>query len=85
MASLESSVAASAPRVPAQARSKSNLPSAMRIMSDNKREQAVRERAYAIWEQEGRPGHRDLSNWLRAEAEIDTRPHRIPVRAKRSI
>ena len=34
------------------------------------REQAVRERAYAIWEQEGRPDGKDLDHWLRAEAEI---------------
>jgi hypothetical protein len=80
MASLESSVADRASRVPSQAGSRGR-----RIMSDNKREQAVRERAYAIWEQEGRPGHRDLSNWLRAEAEVDKRARRIPARAKRSI
>jgi hypothetical protein len=55
-------------------------------MSDDKREQAVRERAYAIWEQEGRPGDRDLPNWLKAEAEIDKRAFRIPpARARRSI
>ena len=34
-------------------------------------EQAVRERAYAIWEEEGRPGGRHLDHWLRAEAEIN--------------
>jgi hypothetical protein len=34
------------------------------------REQAIRERAYAIWEQEGRPDGKDLDHWLRAEAEI---------------
>ena len=33
-------------------------------------EQAIRERAYAIWEQEGRPDGKDLDHWLRAEAEI---------------
>ncbi len=34
-------------------------------------EQAIRERAYAIWEEEGRPLHgNDLDHWLRAEAEI---------------
>jgi hypothetical protein len=36
----------------------------------DEREQAIRERAYAIWEQEGRPDGQDLDHWLRAEAEI---------------
>jgi hypothetical protein len=35
-------------------------------------EQRIRERAYAIWEQEGRPHGRDLDHRLRAEAEIVT-------------
>ena len=35
------------------------------------KEQIIRERAYAIWEQEGRPDGRHLDHWLRAEAEID--------------
>jgi hypothetical protein len=34
------------------------------------REQAIRERAYAIWEEEGRPDGRDLDHWRRAEQEI---------------
>jgi hypothetical protein len=34
-------------------------------------EQAIRERAYAIWEEEGRPDARHLDHWLRAEAEIN--------------
>lgn len=33
-------------------------------------EQAIRERAYAIWEEQGRPHGNDLDHWLRAEAEI---------------
>ena len=36
------------------------------------REHAIRERAYSIWEQEGRPANRSLANWLTAEAEIGT-------------
>jgi Protein of unknown function (DUF2934) len=36
------------------------------------REQVIRERAYAIWEEEGRPRGRDLDHWLRAETEIDS-------------
>jgi hypothetical protein len=40
-------------------------------MTQSQREQAIRERAYAIWEQEeGHPKGRDLDHWLRAEAEI---------------
>jgi hypothetical protein len=35
------------------------------------KEQAIRERAYAIWEDEGRPEGRHLDHWLRAEAEIN--------------
>ena len=35
------------------------------------KEQTIRERAYAIWEEEGRPEDRHLDHWLRAEAEID--------------
>jgi Protein of unknown function (DUF2934) len=35
------------------------------------REQAIRERAYSIWEKEGRPEGQHESHWLRAEAEID--------------
>jgi len=34
-------------------------------------EQAIRERAYAIWEEEGRPDGKDLDHWHRAEAEIN--------------
>jgi Protein of unknown function (DUF2934) len=34
-------------------------------------EQAIRERAYAIWEEEGRPEGRHLDHWVRAEAEIN--------------
>jgi DUF2934 family protein len=33
-------------------------------------EHAIRERAYAFWEQDGRPDGKALENWLRAEAEI---------------
>lgn len=31
---------------------------------------AVAERAYGIWEQEGRPEGREMEHWLRAEAEM---------------
>jgi len=36
------------------------------------REQAIRERAYQIWEAEGRPDGKELDYWLRAEAEVIT-------------
>jgi Protein of unknown function (DUF2934) len=34
------------------------------------REQAIRERAYQIWEAEGRPDDKELDHWLRAESEV---------------
>src|SRR5215475_7888223 len=36
----------------------------------NAREQEVRERAFVIWEHEGRPEGRRVDHWLRAEAEV---------------
>ena len=36
-----------------------------------KREQAVRELAYTIWERDGRPEGRNLAHWLQAEVEIE--------------
>ena len=33
-------------------------------------QQAIRERAYALWEQDGRPDGKALEYWLRAEAEM---------------
>jgi hypothetical protein len=39
-------------------------------MSDE-REQAIRERAHAIWEQEGRPDGKSLTHWQQAAAEIE--------------
>jgi hypothetical protein len=37
--------------------------------------QLIRQRAYEIWEREGRPHGRDRIHWLRAEAEIrDAKP-----------
>ena len=38
------------------------------------REHAIRERAYAIWERDGRPECKNLDHWLQAEAEIGTEP-----------
>ena len=39
------------------------------------REEAIRRRAYALWEQEGRPEKKDLEHWFRAEAEIAGRKY----------
>jgi hypothetical protein len=42
-------------------------------MTRDGREQAIiRERAFAIWEEEGRPEGKSVAHWLRAEAEIRT-------------
>jgi hypothetical protein len=38
----------------------------------NDRENEIRERAYAIWEQEQRPTGEDMKHWLRAWQEIET-------------
>ena len=38
------------------------------------REDEIRVRAYAIWEQEGCPEGRSVDNWLQAEAEIAADP-----------
>jgi len=35
------------------------------------RERRIRERAYAIWEQEGRPSGRELAHWTEAAGEIE--------------
>lgn len=35
------------------------------------KEQATRERAYFIWERDGRPAGEDLEHWLKAEKEIE--------------
>lgn len=40
-------------------------------MSEHK-EQVIRERAYAIWEEEGRPDGKHLEHWRRAEDEINS-------------
>ena len=43
------------------------------LMARDGREQAIiRERAFAIWEEEGRPEGKSVAHWLRAEAEPKT-------------
>jgi Protein of unknown function (DUF2934) len=41
-------------------------------------ETSIRERAYAIWEQEGRPEGREWDHWLRAASEL-AGPHKPAV------
>jgi len=43
---------------------------AYRLMESAISDEQVRARAYAIWEQEGRPEGKSLDHWLQAEAEI---------------
>jgi Protein of unknown function (DUF2934) len=38
-------------------------------------EQAIRERAFVLWEQDGHPDGKDLEYWLRAEAKILGEPY----------
>ena len=35
------------------------------------REQKIRERAYEIWDREGRPLGRELEHWMQAQRDID--------------
>jgi Protein of unknown function (DUF2934) len=37
-------------------------------------EQVISARAYALWEEEGRPDGRALAHWLAAEREFQARP-----------
>ena len=39
------------------------------------REQAIRQRAYALWEEDGRPDGKNLEHWLRADTEIAGRTY----------
>jgi hypothetical protein len=39
---------------------------------DSEKQRRIRERAYEIWQREGRPHGRDAQHWQRAEAEIET-------------
>ena len=85
MTSLVSSVADRTTPVPAQVGSKIKSARGGHIAADNKREQTIRERAYAIWELEGRSDGRSLAHWLKAEAEIGS-ANGLPTatRAKRA-
>lgn len=45
-------------------------------------ESVVREQAYLLWEQDGRPFGRDAEFWLRAEAALAPAPKPVRKRAK---
>lgn len=45
-------------------------------------EQQIRERAYAIWEREGRPAGRHLEHWATAEQEIKAEEAFAQVKAR---
>jgi hypothetical protein len=47
-------------------------------------EQRIRERAYAIWEQEGRPGGREHVHWERARLVVEMEAGAIETGAQRS-
>lgn len=44
-------------------------------------EHAIRERAYYLWEQDGRPYGRDIEYWGRAAAEAEAKPKRVRAAA----
>jgi len=48
-------------------------------------EQAIRERAYHLWEQDGRPHGRDIEFWSRAAAEAATKPKRAMAAAAKPV
>lgn len=51
----------------------------------DRNEDRVRERAYAIWEEEGRPDGEDLRHWSDAEAELRGETARADEQARRQI
>jgi len=42
------------------------------MLIGREKEHEIRERAYTIWEHQGRPNGTALANWLQAEAEVGT-------------
>ena len=49
----------------------------------DEREIAIHERAYAIWEQEGRPANQSLAHWLQAESNLQMTLANTPAPAPR--
>jgi hypothetical protein len=45
---------------------------------DQQIEQRIRERAYALWELEGRPDGRDFAHWMRAVLEVADESRDVP-------
>ncbi len=45
---------------------------------DRELDERIRERAYAIWEEEGRPEGNDFQHWLRAVEEIRAESRELP-------
>ncbi len=45
-------------------------------------EEAIRMRAYHIWEREGRPDGRDLEHWIQAQLELTAEV--VPTQAQRN-
>lgn len=46
---------------------------------DKELDERIRERAYAIWEEEGRPEGNDYHHWLRAVEELRTEAGQAPA------
>jgi Protein of unknown function (DUF2934) len=46
-------------------------------------DEAIRQRSYLIWKQEGCPEGRNLDHWLRAKAEVEAEP-RSPGKKSRA-
>jgi hypothetical protein len=42
---------------------------------ESEKQRRIRERAYEIWQREGRPHGRDAEHWRRAETEIEAEDH----------
>ena len=38
--------------------------------TDRAPREAIQHRAYALWQNEGEPSHRDVAHWLQAEVEV---------------
>jgi hypothetical protein len=54
-------------------------------MTNNDLTPQILQRAYEIWESEGRPHGRDKTHWFMAEAEVSTAQPGNPARKPRTI
>jgi hypothetical protein len=64
-----------ATKVAAAKKTTTTAPMAVAAISQQPDAQAVAQRAYEIFEREGRPHGRDVEHWLRAEAELSSVAH----------